>query len=117
MNRPMSDAIAPSSLTVDTIQAWFVAQFAEQLQVDPDEIDVQASFDHFSLDSVKALLIANRAEKLLGFQLSPTLMWHYPTIATLSQRLAEDVVAERELLDQVDEETLAQALAELESPS
>ncbi|WP_416235707.1 phosphopantetheine-binding protein [Nodularia sp. UHCC 0506] len=36
-------------------------------------------------------MLANKAEKVLGFKLSPMVLWHYPTIASLSQRLVEDL--------------------------
>jgi acyl carrier protein len=111
MNQSTSGTIAQ---TADTIQAWFVAQIAEQLTVDPDDIDVHETFEHHSLDSAQALAIAGRAEKFLGFQLSPTLLWHYPTITALSERLAEEAVSDQEIIEQVDDETLAQTLLEIE---
>jgi acyl carrier protein len=93
MNQSISAAMAHSAQTADAIQTWFVMQIAEQLAVDPDDIDVDETFAHYSLDSAQALAIAGRAEKFLGFPLSPTLLWHYPTIATLAARLAEEVSA------------------------
>ncbi len=36
------------------------------------------------------MFLVSKAEKLFGFELSPILLWHYPTIETLSQRLAEE---------------------------
>jgi acyl carrier protein len=38
------------------------------------------------------MLLAGRAEKQLGFTISPILLWHYPTIKALSERIAEDVL-------------------------
>ncbi len=114
MNQSNAARTAPSPKTADVIQTWFLTQIAEQLAVDPDDIDVHETFEHCSLDSAQALAIAGRAEKFLGFQLSPTLLWHYPTIATLSERLAEEVAADADLLATVDDATLAQALAEIE---
>jgi thioester reductase-like protein len=35
-------------------------------------------------------MIVSRLEDLLGFQPSPVLLWHYPNIESLSQRLAEE---------------------------
>lgn len=113
MNQFSTDTIEPPK-TADTIQSWFVTQIAEQLAVDPAEIEPQETFEYYSLDSAQALAIAGRAEKFLGFQLSPTLLWHYPTIAALSDRLAEEAISEAELLATIDDETLAQALAEIE---
>lgn len=78
------------SYTPVEIQAWLVARISEQLGIAPDEIDIREPLDSYGLDSAKAMLIATKAEKLLGFQLSPILLWHYPTIEALSQRLAEE---------------------------
>ncbi|PIG93478.1 acyl carrier protein [Gloeocapsopsis sp. IPPAS B-1203] len=76
--------------TPEEIQAWLVARISEQLGIAPDEIDIREPLDSYGLDSAKAMLMASQAEKLLGFQLSPILLWHYPTIEALSQRLAEE---------------------------
>lgn len=76
--------------TAGEIQAWLLARVSEQLGVPPDEIDIREPLDSYGLDSAKAMLIASKAEKILGVQLSPILIWHYPTIETLSQRLAEE---------------------------
>lgn len=76
--------------TTAEIQDWLIARISEQLDIAPDEIDVREPLDSYGLDSAKAMLIANKAEKLLGFQLSPILLWHYPTIEMLAERLAEE---------------------------
>jgi acyl carrier protein len=114
MNPSLSNPTVQSPKTAETIQTWFVDQIAEQLGVDPDDIDTHETFEHYSLDSAQALAIAGRAEKFLGFQLSPTLLWHYPTIAALAGRLAEETVAEADMLNQLDATTLAQALEAIE---
>lgn len=113
----MTQTQTPSSFTTETIQAWFVTQVAEQNpDLDPEDIDVNDRFDSFGLDSARAMLIASRAEKMLGFQLSPSWLWHYPTITSLSQRLAEEAQQmEAELLSELDPETIAQALSEVET--
>lgn len=69
---------------------WLVSQLSQQLGMDPGEIDVEARLDSFGLDSAQALGLMSQAEQLVGFQVSPALLWHYPTIAALSERLAED---------------------------
>lgn len=115
MTQHTRNAIANQASTAEVIQAWLAAQIAEQLDVEPDEIDVRLTFDNYSMDSVKAMIIVTRAEQFLGFSLPPALFWHYPTIEALSKRLAEDtVLSEADLLAQVDEATLAQLLADLE---
>ena len=115
MNQPMNEAQPKTKLTAEAIQTWFVIQIAEQLEVESTDIEVADTFESFGLDSAKAMVISSRAEKMLGFQLSPSLLWHYPTIEKLSARLAEDVQNfDVNLMSQIDESTLAQVLAEVE---
>ncbi|WP_392407388.1 thioester reductase domain-containing protein [Chlorogloeopsis fritschii] len=77
-------------LTAAEVQAWLVSQLAEALNVEPEEIDIEQPLDSYGLDSTQAMLIVGKLEKMLGFKVSPTLLWHYPTVATLSQRLGEE---------------------------
>lgn len=84
------NSTAMQTQTAENIQAWFTAQIAEQLSVDPTYIDPNLSFDNFGLNSVQAMSIAQKTEQFLGVSLSPVLLWHYPTIASLSERLAEE---------------------------
>ncbi|HLP92053.1 MAG TPA: acyl carrier protein [Nostocaceae cyanobacterium] len=84
-------SFSKNSLTAEDIQAWLVSQLATTLNVDAAEIDITAPLDSYGLDSAQAMLLAANAGKYLGFQLSPLLLWHYPTIESLSQRLAEEV--------------------------
>ena len=77
-------------LTAETIQQWLISQLAEQLEVEPDEIDPTLTFDSYGLDSAQATLLMDRAERILKFRISLMLFWHYPTIEALSQRLAEE---------------------------
>lgn len=91
MNQSNPNPSAIQSYTVEEIETWLVSQIAEQLNIQTDEIDVKEPLDSYGLDSVQAMMLANKAEKFLGFKLSPMLMWHYPTIASLSKRLVEDL--------------------------
>jgi acyl carrier protein len=84
-------SLSQNSLTAEDIQVWLVSQLAEVLNVEASEIDITAPLDSYGLDSAQAMVLAAKAGKYLGFQLSPLLLWHYPTIESLSQRLAEEV--------------------------
>lgn len=79
--------------TAEEIQDWLASQVAEQLGVDPDEIDIRVPFDSYGLDSVQAMNIANLGKQLLGVQLSPLVIWNYPNVESLSQYLAEELQA------------------------
>ncbi len=91
---------AKKSLTAAEIQAWLLSNLAETLQVALDQVDTEQPLDTYGLDSTQAMVIVTKAEKMLGFKIAPTLLWHYPTIASLSQRLAEE---SQELASDVEE--------------
>lgn len=94
MNQPMSQPNQNESiLKIDdpvTIQNWFIDRLTEKLSLNPDQIDVQAPLDSYGLDSAQAMSLISEGEEWLGFEISPMLLWHYPTIEALSQRLAEE---------------------------
>lgn len=79
------------SMTSEDIQDWLVAQIAEQLGIDADEIDVRAPFDSYGLNSMQAMNIASLGKKHLGVSFSPLAIWNYPNIASLSEYLAQEL--------------------------
>lgn len=78
-------------LDAEAIQAWLISCVSEQLNVEASELDIREPLDSYGLNSAQAMSLISQGEKLLGFQISPMLLWHYPTIESLSQRLAEEV--------------------------
>jgi thioester reductase-like protein len=76
--------------SAEDIQTFLVSNLAELLKVETDEIDIQENLENYGLSSAQAMMIVSRLENLLGFQPSPVLLWHYPNIESLSQRLAEE---------------------------
>ncbi|AFZ24738.1 thioester reductase-like protein [Cylindrospermum stagnale PCC 7417] len=89
------------SYTAEDIQVWLVSNLAELIGVTTDEIDVKEHLENYGLDSAQAMILVSKLEKLLGFQPSPLLLWHYPNIEALSQRLAEELPADSLLQDTV----------------
>jgi acyl carrier protein len=86
--------------SAEDIQDWLALQVAEQLGIDPDEINLRVPFNSFGLDSVQIMAIANLGKQHFGLQLSPLVIWNYPNIETLSQYLAEELRdSEREVLE------------------
>ncbi|WP_341529636.1 acyl carrier protein [Nostoc sp. UHCC 0302] len=74
----------------ETIQAWLVAQFAERLELDLEDIDISEPFDNYDLNSAETMILLSKLEKWLGRNFNPTLIFNYPTIAELSARLAQE---------------------------
>ncbi|NET02812.1 MAG: NAD-dependent epimerase/dehydratase family protein [Sphaerospermopsis sp. SIO1G1] len=79
-----------TTYSAEQIQEFMVSKLAEVLEVTPAEIDVNEHLENYGLDSAQAMTIISQLENLLGFKPSPVLLWHYPTIAKLSQRLSEE---------------------------
>ncbi|MGQ4647804.1 phosphopantetheine-binding protein [Lyngbya aestuarii] len=118
MSKPTINPNVGTPLTAEAIQDWLVSNLAEQLGVEPEEIDIKERLDSYGLDSAQAMLLASKMENFLGFQLSPTLVWHYPTIDAFSERLAEESKdLDMEIVEQVSSEKLAKMLAEIEQLS
>jgi hypothetical protein len=59
--------------TAESIQDWLVEQLAMRLD----------------MESAEALVLLSNLEQWLGHSVPPVLIWNYPTIEQLSQRLAE----------------------------
>ncbi|MFJ6854460.1 acyl carrier protein [Streptomyces sp. NPDC091271] len=78
------------TVTVTEAQAWLVEKLAVRLEVEASEIDVERYFDEFDLDSTEALILAGELEKWLGFELEATALWYHPTVAALSEHIAEE---------------------------
>lgn len=86
----MNQLTSSTQIDADTIQTWLVEQIAQQLGAATDEIDIRAPFDSYGLDSAQGASIVTQGEQLLGIDIPLILLMHYPTIQSLSQRLAEE---------------------------
>ncbi len=77
-----------NDFTTTMISTWLVAKLSEQLTLSPTEIDVDAPFAQYGLDSKTALTLAGELEEWLGQSRSPTLIYDFPTVNLLAQHLA-----------------------------
>ncbi|BAZ12449.1 polyketide synthase thioester reductase subunit HglB [Calothrix sp. NIES-4071] len=83
--------VTPDKLfTAEGIQEWMVSKLAELLSVAPNTIDVQLPLENYGLDSSRAMMLVTQAQEVFGVEISPVLLWHYPTIEALAERLAEE---------------------------
>jgi len=73
-----------------TIQDWLVTQISDILYMDPKEINIQETFTSFGLSSRDAVMLSGDLEDWLKRRLSPTLVYEYPTIKSLSIYLSKD---------------------------
>ncbi|MBP5974475.1 AMP-binding protein [Brasilonema sp. CT11] len=77
------------SYSQEAIQAWLISKVAEQLQVVPEEIDIQQPLAQYGLSSMVAVSLAGETQEWLGHKVSPTLLYDYPSIELLAQHLAQ----------------------------
>ncbi len=97
-----SNSFPESFDTTAAIQSWLVAKLAEQLEIDPQGIEIHQDFVEYGLNSIEAINLSGELENLLGRRLSPTLIWDYPNIEMLAVHLAGEVGLEPALESKID---------------
>lgn len=78
----------PIPLTEQQIQDWLIERISAILEIEPSKIEVQKNLGSYGLDSLHAAQISGDLEDLLYTELSPALLYDYPSIELLSRHLA-----------------------------
>ena len=73
------------------LEAELTTILAGNLLIAEAEIDARLPFAEMGLNSVMAMSIRRDAERLLGIELSATMLWNHPTISSLAAFLAKKV--------------------------
>ncbi|AIP66374.2 polyketide synthase [Burkholderia thailandensis] len=68
---------------------WMTGYLAARLRTDSSAIDANRQFIEYGLDSADAMKMVGDLEDYLGFELSPSLPYQYPTIDALARALAD----------------------------
>ena len=76
-----------------------VAILANELRTSEDEVQVDLPFAEMGLNSVMAMSIRRAVEQLVGLELSVTMLWNHPTIASFAGYLAKQLVPDAESAD------------------
>ena len=78
-------------LDVDTLTEWLIDRIAQEMEISPEEVSVDATFDDLGMNSLKVLILANDLAEFLKIEEVPQpLFFNYPTI----QKLAEHLIVE-----------------------
>ncbi|MGZ5071310.1 MAG: SDR family NAD(P)-dependent oxidoreductase [Methylobacter sp.] len=83
-------AVKTKAVGAGTVAGWLVAKLAQALGIAADSIDVDQVFSVYGLSSRLAVSLVGELEDFLAangskaLELSPTLLWQYPTVATLA---------------------------------
>ena len=80
--------IQESGPSMEAIIAWLVNQVAHFSHISAADIDINAPFSYYGLDSAIAAYISGKLELWLKTGLSPLLLWDYPNIQLLAKYLA-----------------------------
>jgi myxalamid-type polyketide synthase MxaE and MxaD len=73
----------------DVMKDYLCSEVAKVLRSSPARINHKQPFKTVGLDSLMTLELRNRLERTLGFKLSPTMLFNYPTVVALAPRLLE----------------------------
>jgi acyl carrier protein len=84
----MNDTAMKNPPSVDQIERWLVELVSSLVGVSPGDIDVNARFDRYGIDSAAAISVTAELEGHLGRELDPTLLYDHPTFHALALHLA-----------------------------
>ncbi len=76
-----------------TIEDWLVRTLAATLSLESAELDIQEPLKSYGLASVDAIGLSGDLEDWLGREISPTLVYDYPTVEQLARYLAGETPA------------------------
>lgn len=86
--------------TIRVIQTWLIVKVAEALGLSPEQIDPAQPLASYGIGSVEALGLVGDLEEWLMLQISPSLIWDYPTISTVAHYLAGEVQVQSTMIEQ-----------------
>ena len=89
----------PPAMTVgnqESIQQWIMFWIAKRLQIPLTSLRAEQELSNTGLDSVDGMMLVHELSERLGHTLSAELVWQYPTIAKLSDYLAQPPVSSDE---------------------
>ncbi|MFN6483917.1 MULTISPECIES: polyketide synthase [unclassified Nostoc] len=75
------------SCSQEAIAAWLISKVSEQLEVVSDSIDIQQPLAEYGLGSLAVVRLSGELQQWLGYDLSPSIFYDYPSIKALSQHL------------------------------
>lgn len=85
----MSKSTQPTqSKSKEEIAKWVAVFLADLLELKEEGIDFNTRFDRYGLDSSVAVGVTDALGKWMGQDLSPTLLYDFPTIDALATHLA-----------------------------
>ena len=78
----------PEKPTESEIREWCVSYLARTLDLSDRPIDPETKFARLGLDSASGVYLIVELEDWLGIELTPEVIFEYPTVAELARYLA-----------------------------
>jgi phthiocerol/phenolphthiocerol synthesis type-I polyketide synthase A len=102
----VSDVLSPAGLRAwsqmsatdlhDELANGIRTIIARELRLPEAELETDRPFAELGLNSMMALSIRRETEQLVGIQLSATILWNHPTVASLTEYLAKMLAPQAE---------------------
>jgi len=92
----------PAEKVLCELENGLRAILARELQMPEAEFELDRPFAELGLNSVMAMSVRRETEQLVGFELSVTMLFNYPTVASLAAYLAAKVLPQEDSDDDVD---------------
>ncbi|MFZ3271157.1 MAG: phosphopantetheine-binding protein, partial [Mycobacterium sp.] len=96
----------PAEKILSELEIRLRAILGRELGMPASAVHVDRPFPELGLDSMMAMTVLREAKRLVGFDLSATMLWNHPTISSLVANLTEMLVAQRVLQGDSQEVTV-----------
>jgi len=76
--------------TKEEIENWIINWVSDQLSMDQENIDIDEPFVNLGMSSRQAVFLSGELSDFLKMEeeLSPSLIWDFPTISAISKHLS-----------------------------
>jgi len=82
----------PAENMLSELELGLRSILARELQMPEAELELDRPFAELGLNSVMAMSVRRDTERFVGIELSATMLWNYPTIASLARNLAKKLL-------------------------
>ncbi len=83
--------IPPLPTGLEEIQTHLKTSLAQYLSIAPEAIDPEQAFSDLGFDSLQAVRFSGELEDWLKIKLPPTLLWEFPNVNELAEKLAREL--------------------------
>jgi acyl-CoA synthetase (AMP-forming)/AMP-acid ligase II/acyl carrier protein len=73
----------------ELVRVWIAAYASRRLKTAAEGVPVDLPFEKVGFDSMSLIEMTADIEEIVGLELAPSIVFEYPTIATLADRIAE----------------------------